>query len=129
MYCSVILRGTVKETDKQYTYKIPESLEGKVVPGSFCNVPFGFGNKTRTAVVMSVSENGGEGIKGIKEIRNLILDYPVLTPDLLSLVDTVSERFNCTRGDVIELMVPTCVENHKIPTEVFVEIVDKNAAE
>ena len=51
MYCSVILRGAVRETDRQYTYKIPEDLETKVVPGSFCNVPFGFGNKTRTAVV------------------------------------------------------------------------------
>lgn len=129
MYCSVILRGTVRETDRQYTYKIPESLEGKVVPGSFCNVPFGFGNKTRSAVVMSVSENAGEGVKGIKEIRDLIVEYPVLTTDLLSLVDTVSERFNCTKGDVIELMVPTCVENHKVPTEVFVEIVDKGTAE
>ena len=73
MYCSVILRGAVRETDRQYTYKIPESLEGKVVPGSFCNVPFGFGNKTRSAVVMSVSENAGEGVKGIKEIRDLIV--------------------------------------------------------
>ena len=76
MYCSVILRGTVRETDRQYTYKIPEDLEGKVVPGFFCNVPFGFGNKTRTAVVMSVSENAGDGIKGIKEIKDLVLDYP-----------------------------------------------------
>ena len=129
MYCSVILRGTVRETDRQYTYKIPEDLEGKVFPGSFCNVPFGFGNKTRTAVVMSLSETAGEGIKGIKYLKDLILDYPVLTPDLLSLVDTLSDRFNCTRGDVIELMVPVCVENHKIPTEIFAEIVDRNIAE
>ena len=128
MYCSVILRGAVRETDRQYTYKIPEDLEGKVVPGSFCNVPFGFGNKTRSAVVMSVSENGGQGIKGIKEIKSLIVDYPVLTEDLLGLIDTLSERFNCTKGDVIELMVPSCVENHKCPTEVFVELVDKDTA-
>ena len=26
MYCSVILRGAVRETDRQYTYKIPEDL-------------------------------------------------------------------------------------------------------
>lgn len=128
MFCSVILRGAVRETDRQYTYKIPEDLEGKVVPGSFCVVPFGFGNKTRSAVVMSVSDTAGEGIKGIKAIKNLIVDYPVLTPDLISLVDTIAERFNCTRGDVIELMVPACVENHKRPTEVFVDITDKEAA-
>ncbi|MBO4450026.1 MAG: primosomal protein N' [Clostridiales bacterium] len=129
MYCSVILRGAVRETDRQYTYKIPEELNGKVVPGSFCNVPFGFGNKTRTAVVISVSEDAGEGIKGIKEIKSLIVDYPVITKDLLELVDTLSERFNCTKGDIIELMVPSCVEHHKSPTEVFTEIVDKEAAE
>ena len=129
MYCSVILRGAVRETDRQYTYKIPEGLNGKVFPGSFCNVPFGFGNKTRSAVVMSVSEDAGKGIKGIKEIKSLIVDYPVLTKDLLELVDTLSERFNCTKGDIIELMVPSCVEHHKSPTEVFTEITDKETAE
>ena len=128
MYCSVILRGTVRETDRQYTYKIPEDLEGKVVPGSFCKVPFGKGNMTRSAVVMSVSEDAGKGIKGIKEIKSLTVDYPVLTEDLLGLVETLAERFNCTKGDVIELMVPSCVENHKSKTEVFVEIVDKDSA-
>ena len=122
MYCSVILRGAVRETDRQYTYKIPDELNGKVFPGSFCNVPFGFGNKTRSAVVMTVSEDAGKGIKGIKEIKSLIVDYPVLTKDLLELVDTLSERFNCTKGDIIELMVPSCVEHHKSPTEVFTEI-------
>ena len=129
MYCSVILRGAVRETDRPYTYKIPEDLNGKVVPGSFCNVPFGFGNKTRAAVVMNVSEDAGNGIKGIKEIKSLIVDYPVLTKDLLELVDTLSERFNCTKGDIIELMVPSCVEHHKSPTEVFTEIADKETAE
>lgn len=129
MYCSVILRGAVRETDRPYTYKIPEDLNGKVVPGSFCNVPFGFGNKTRAAVVMNVSEDAGNGIKGIKEIKSLIVDYPVLTQDLLELVDTLSERFNCTKGDIIELMVPSCVEHHKSPTEVFTEIADKETAE
>ena len=129
MYCSVILRGAVRETDRQYTYKIPEELNGKVFPGSFCNVPFGFGNKTRSAVVMTVSEDAGKGIKGIKEIKSLIVDYPVLTKDLLELVDTLSERFNCTKGDIIELMVPSCVEHHKSPTEVFTEITDKETAE
>ena len=129
MYCSVILRGAVRETDRQYTYKIPEGLNGKVFPGSFCNVPFGFGNKTRSAVVISVSEDAGKGIKGIKEIKSLIVDYPVLTKDLLELVDTLSERFNCTKGDIIELMVPSCVEHHKSPTEVFTEITDKETAE
>lgn len=129
MYCSVILRGAVRETDRQYTYKIPDELNGKVFPGSFCNVPFGFGNKTRSAVVMSVSEDAGKGIKGIKEIKSLIVDYPVLTKDLLELVDTLSERFNCTKGDIIELMVPSCVEHHKSPTEVFTEITDKETAE
>ncbi|MCR5287972.1 MAG: primosomal protein N' [Saccharofermentans sp.] len=129
MYCSVILRGAVRETDRQFTYKIPEGLNGKVFPGSFCNVPFGFGNKTRSAVVMSVSEDAGKGIKGIKEIKSLIVDYPVLTKDLLELVDTLSERFNCTKGDIIELMVPSCVEHHKSPTEVFTEITDKETAE
>ena len=43
----------------------------------------------------------------------------------MALIDKISDRFNCTKGDVVELMVPSCVVNHKNPVEVFVELVSK----
>ena len=65
----------------------------------------------------------------IKDIDSLLSKTPVLNPDQLELIEKVSERFNCTRGDVVELMVPSCVVNHRNPVELFAELVSREKAE
>ena len=37
--CKVLLRECVRQTDKAYTYMIPEDLEGKITEGSYVKVP------------------------------------------------------------------------------------------
>ena len=128
MYCSVILRGSVRQTDRQYTYRIPDELLADTYAGSLVSVPFGKGDSERAAIVVEITENA-EGDSGpIKDIASVISNRPVLNPDQLALIDKISDRFNCTKGDVVELMVPSCVVNHKNPLEVFVELVSEDTA-
>lgn len=129
MYCSVILRGAVRQTDNLYTYRIPNELSDYVVTGSLVNVPFGKGDSERSAVVIEVNERFDGDINLIKNISSVISGRPVLNQDQIALIDRISDRFNCTKGDVVELMVPSCVVNHKNPVEVFVELVSGKAAE
>ncbi len=128
MYCSVILRGAVRQTDKLFTYRVPEDLSGTVVAGSLVNVPFGKGDSQRCAVVVELKDSfeGDESV--VKDIGSVISARPVLNPDQIELIDKISDRFNCTKGDVVELMVPSCVVNHKNPVEVFVELVSEQTA-
>ena len=125
--CSVILRGAVRQTDKPFTYIIPDELSGRVYKGSFVRVPFGKGNKIYSAVVIDINDNDVD-TSGIKAVDSLISDLPVLNEDQLALIDMISSRFNCTRGDAIELMVPSCVEQHKDPELTFVKIADRENA-
>ena len=129
MYCSVILRGAVRLTDKLFTYRVPDELSGTVVAGSLVNVPFGKGDSQRCAVVIDIKDtfDGNESL--VKDIGSVISSSPVLKADQLALIDKISDRFNCTKGDVVELMVPSCVVNHKNPVEVFVELVSKENTE
>ncbi|MBR5944827.1 MAG: primosomal protein N' [Lachnospiraceae bacterium] len=128
MYCSVILRGATKQIDRPLTYRIPESLESSVFPGSLVTVPLGLSNSQRYAVVVeiNVSFEGDPDI--VKDISSVVSGRPVLNPDQIALIDKISDRFNCTKGDVVELMVPSCVINHKNPVEVFVELVSEQKA-
>ena len=128
MYCSVILRGSVRQTDKLFTYRVPDDLSGTVVAGSLVNVPFGKGDSQRCAVVIELKDSfeGDESL--IKDIGSVISGRPVLNSDQIELIDKISDRFNCTKGDVVELMVPSCVVNHKNPVEVFVELVSEQTA-
>lgn len=127
-YCNVILRGAVKQTDVLYTYKIPDSLEGKVIPGCLCNVPFGKGNRLKTALVTAITEENTSKYQ-VKDVAGLVSDLPVVTEDQLELIDKISSRYNCTRGEAAELMIPSCVESHKNKSVSFVEIADKEEAQ
>ena len=40
--------------DKPYDYRVPEELEGKVLPGVRVMVPFGRGNRLSEAVVLCI---------------------------------------------------------------------------
>lgn len=128
MYCSVILRGAIRQTDRLYTYSVPESLAGSVEAGSLVSVPFGKGDAQRCAVVIELKDDFEGDPATIKDIASLMSSSPVMNSDQLALIDLISDRFNCTKGDVIELMVPSCVVNHKEPLEVVVDLVSRDAA-
>ena len=129
MYCSVILRGAVRQTDKLFTYRVPEEMSGAVAAGSLVNVPFGKGDSQRCAVVVELKDTFDGEESQVKDISSVISSLPVLQEDQLALIDKISDRFNCTKGDVVELMVPACVVNHKNPVEVFAELVSREDAE
>ena len=52
----VILRDSVRATDKLFTYLVPDNLKERVQEGLYVLVPFGRGNKMKTAVIFSVQE-------------------------------------------------------------------------
>ena len=128
MFCSIIIRGATKQIDRLFTYRIPDELRESVVCGSLVSVPFGNGNSQRVAVVVELKDSFDGDIGVVKDICSVISERPVLNPDQIALIDKISDRFNCTKGDVIELMVPSCVINHKNPLEVFVELVSEELA-
>ena len=128
MYCSVILRGATKQIDRLFTYCVPEELSGTVTAGSLVSVPFGKGDSQRCAVVVGLKDTFDGDISLVKDLCSVISERPVLNTDQIELIDKISDRFNCTKGDVVELMVPSCVVNHKNPTEVFVELVSGDEA-
>ena len=129
MYCRVVLRSAVRQTDVYYTYRVPEALRADIYPGSLVMVPFGKGNALKVAVIVDLKDIYEFEDKYLKDVASLIYKYPVLNADQLELIEKISDRFNCTKGDVVELMVPSCVVNHKNPTEMFVEIVSRQTAE
>ena len=57
MYCSVILRGAVRQTDNLYTYRVPEELRTETFVGSLVNVPFGKGDSQRCGVIVDIKDS------------------------------------------------------------------------
>ena len=87
--------------DKPYDYRVPEELEGKVLPGVRVMVPFGRGNRLSEAVVLLLAE--GAAPRGCKTIASVLDESPVLTEDGVALASFLRQRCYCRRDHVSEL--------------------------
>ena len=127
---SVILRDSVRQTDKYYTYLVPDRLKDVITYGSYVEVPFGRGNRDKQALVTDINEVGdGEDTSKLKEIRRLIDPLPVMTEEQIALIRPLSSRYLCTMGDIVTLMVPAAVGRKAPPKTLFICLNDKDEAE
>ena len=82
-YACVRLLDAPYHIDREYTYYIPRDMTDEISPGIFVTVPFGGGNRKKTAIVTSTSDE--TDVSGIKPILSITNRAVALTPDLLGL--------------------------------------------
>jgi primosomal protein N' (replication factor Y) len=101
---SVIISNATREFDKEYHYFVPGKFENQVKPGVRVIVPFGKADRSREAYVFGFVEN--TEINGLKEIKRVIDDSPVLDEKLINLAIWMKKRYICTYHDAIKCMLP-----------------------
>lgn len=90
--------------DRPYSYRIPDKLLDKVVPGVRVMVPFSRGNRRTEGIVLAIEEGSAENLKAV----DLALDNePVLEDEQLKLALWMRERFFCTVYDSVKCILPT----------------------
>ena len=96
------VEGTAYDFDKLFTYHLPDEYS-HCAPGMRVLVPFGAGNKTRSAMVMGITE---ESAPKIKDVTSLLDDKPLLNSEMLQLVSYIKDKYFCTYFDAVRLMLP-----------------------
>lgn len=99
--CAVAVDAATYAIDRLYDYRsLPEE-----VPAVGCRVlvPFGRGNQRLEAVVLTVRDGSGEGLKPILEVLDR---EPVLTVAQLRLAVHLRERLFCTFFDCVRTILP-----------------------
>jgi primosomal protein N' (replication factor Y) len=89
-----------------YDYLVPEDLSESVVSGVFVKVPFG-----RTEVMGYVQSRDASQLdpKSLKLINKLISPIPLLTDELIEIIDLTCTRYACKPWDVIRSAIPARV--------------------
>ena len=90
--------------DGLYDYRIPEELDGDVIPGVFVTVPFGTANHRRLALVCEVKESSE--YRELKAIISVCPDQISLDGEMLGLCSFMKMRTLCSTGDAVRAMVP-----------------------
>jgi primosomal protein N' (replication factor Y) len=86
-----------------YDYLVPEDLSESIVPGVFVKIPFG-----RTEVMGYVQSRNASQLdpKSLKLINKLISPIPLLTGELIEIIDLTCARYACKPWDVIRSAIP-----------------------
>ena len=104
-YVKVIVKNNSIYTDNLFTYKIPEFLLDHIQIGHRVLVPFGKGNKPIEAYVFSITNNVEINIE-LKELFDILDEYPIFKEDDINLIYWMKNRYLCTYMDCISLFLP-----------------------
>ncbi len=105
MYAQVALNNPSYSVDKLFTYQVPDHMVQDIAAGKRVFVPFGANNKKYEAVIVHLSEDGGE-LKRIKKILQLIDREPVVSEEGFLIAHFIKERYLCTYYEALKLTMP-----------------------
>ncbi len=107
LLAAVALSEATKSFDKLYHYKISSDETTKAAPGMRVIIPFGRKNQLKSGWIIEVWD--GEHDKKLKEIAQIVDQNPLLSAEMIKLVQWMRTRYFCTWGDAIRLMIPAGV--------------------
>lgn len=96
--------------NKTFHYLIPAELKDKIDIGKRVKVPFG--NKKITGLIINFLNSSD--IRNLKQIEDVLDPIPILSQEILNLVEWMAEYYICPKGTIISHIVPSKVSRKKI---------------
>ncbi len=96
--------------NKGFHYLIPSRMKAIADIGK--RVTVSFRNKKIVGVIVKIIAE--TKIKNLKEIEEVIDPFPLLSPEVFSLIDWISKYYLCPKGTIITNIIPSQVSRKKI---------------
>lgn len=121
---AVAVDNTFFSFDTDYSYAVPPEMADHAQIGCSVRVPFGRGDKLRDGIIVSLNEQGTDGLKSISQLGDKIL-----SDELVKLALWLKERCFCTTYDCLKQMLPRKYGSIKSKSERMVRLLteDENA--
>ena len=107
MVAQVLTQIKSKQVDKTFTYKIPKELEPKIKVGIRVIIPFG--KQKLEGFVLKIEEEKQYDYE-LKNILEVVDEYPILTDEMLELGKVISNKTLCTLVNAYQTMLPTSLK-------------------
>lgn len=105
MIAKVAVNDATIHFDKLYSYLVPPELEDGLWPGGIVLVPFGRSDKPRMAVVLELEREDAPDAR-LKTLLAAAPEDARLTPELLSIVRFLKDRYFCTWYEAVKAVIP-----------------------
>ncbi|UCD55232.1 MAG: primosomal protein N' [Candidatus Omnitrophota bacterium] len=96
--------------DRLFTYRVPKTFKNKAEIGERVFVPF----RNRDIIGYIVNFKDKADTKGIKEIKRIIDEKPIISKHLLELTKWISETYLCSWGQAIAATIPGVLKKGKV---------------
>jgi primosomal protein N' (replication factor Y) len=90
--------------DQAYSYAVPAALVDAVAVGKRVQAPFGKADKSMVGYCVGLGRTPPG--RPVKELRGVLDDEALLTPDLLRLTRWIADYYLCGWGQVLNAVVP-----------------------
>ena len=107
LVAQIIVDVPLMQTDRPYSYLIPEAMQDQIALGMRVHVPFGKGNRLLQGFVIGLEEQ--EDLRDFPELKPIaeLLDYePVLNQDQLDLADQMRHTVFSYKISILKSMLP-----------------------
>ena len=107
LVAQIIVDVPLMQTDRPYSYLVPESMQGQITIGMRIHVPFGKGNRLLQGFVIDFGEQ--ENVRNLPDLKPIaeLLDYePVLNQDQLDLADQMRHTVFSYKISILKSMLP-----------------------
>lgn len=101
-YVKVIIDNVSDHTDMFFTYRCADD---SVEVGSVVRVPFGQGNREKTAYVFDVQDENIDNIPRLKDVKEVLKAY-VIPEDLMKMCVWMREKYLCRYIDAVKCVIP-----------------------
>lgn len=108
------IEGVMYHFDQLFSYIIPDELVPNIKPGMRVIVPFGNGNKSKIAFVISISEvESSDTLSTLKKIKSVQDKETVISREMIDCALFMASRYFCTVYECIKAMLPVGI-NYRI---------------
>lgn len=105
-YADVIIDTTARALDREFQYRVPQHLTGRIRVGSQVEVPFGNGDRRMMGIVTDLSEEPKIHPSRIKELSQADERALSVQGKLLSLAAWMHEQYDGTLSQAIKTVMP-----------------------
>ena len=110
-FCQVIVDIAHEDVDRVFTYRVPEGM--KLCPGMRVHVPFGRVMRVE-GVVVAMADACDLPPGRVRDVTDVLEDYPAVLPGLLRLAMRIRESSFCTLAQALRLMFPAQMRGERI---------------
>lgn len=90
--------------DHAYTYAVPDNLRDAIAVGKRVQAPFGRGDKATVGFCVRVGTTAPT--RQVKELKRVVDEEVLLTPDLMRLTRWMADYYLCGWGQVLNAVLP-----------------------